>query len=128
MQHRRWRAPFAVDVAAVLSVHRRGTGDPSYAVDETGAIWRACRTLDGPGTLRIAWRTEHDERVRQTLAEAHGWGPGAAWLLDVLPAMLGAQDRPEDFAPADAVMRDLARRHGTVRIGRSCLVLESLVP
>ncbi len=25
------------------------------------------------------------------------WGPGADWLLDAMPAMLGADDRPEDF-------------------------------
>ncbi len=124
---RRWQAPFAVEVGSVLSVHRRGTGDPSYAVDDTGAIWRACHTPDGPGTVRISWRHGRDE-TGQTLALAQAWGPGASWLLEVLPAMLGAQDRPEDFAPADPVMRELARRHAAVRIGRSCLVLESLVP
>lgn len=129
---RRWQAPFAVDVGSVLSVHRRGTGDPSYAVDEAGAIWRACRTPDGPGTLRIAWRFERGEATGrpagQTLAVSQAWGPGAGWLLGALPAMLGAQDRPEDFVPAHAVMRDLASRHGAVRIGRTGLVLESLVP
>lgn len=125
---RQWQAPFAVDVASVLSVHRRGTGDPSYAVDETGAIWRACRTPHGPGTVRIAWRRERAGTGGQTLAGAQAWGPGAQWLLDALSAALGAQDRPEDFAPAHPVMRELARRHGDVRIGRSRLVLESLVP
>lgn len=117
-----------MDVGSVLSVHRRGTGDPSYAVDETGAIWRACRTPDGPGTVRIAWRRESGETAGGTLAVAQAWGPGAGWLLEALPAMLGAQDRPEEFAPADPVMRELARRHATLRIGRSFLVLESLVP
>src|SRR5690348_4160899 len=109
MQHRRWRAPFAVNVAGVLSVHRRGTGDPSYAVDESGAIWRACRTPDGPGTIRVAWRQQRGEPAARTLADAQAWGPGAGWLLEALPAMLGAEDRPEDFVPADGVMRELAR-------------------
>ena len=125
---RRWLAPFAVDAGSVLSVHRRGTGDPAYVVDQAGAIWRACSTPDGPGTLRIAWRHETNGTAGQTLAVAQAWGAGAGWLLGALPAMLGAEDRPEDFAPAHPVMRELARRHGTVRIGRSCLVLESLVP
>ena len=125
---RQWQAPFAVDVRSVLSVHRRGTGDPAYAVDEAGAIWRACRTPDGPGTLRIAWRQQRSETAGQTLAVAQAWGTGAAWLIEALPAMLGAQDRPEDFVPAHPVMRDLARRQGAIRIGRSGLVLESLVP
>ena len=125
---RQWLAPFAVDAGSVLSVHRRGTGDPAYAIDQAGAIWRACRTPDGPGTLRLAWRHERNGTAGQTLAVAQAWGPGAVWLLDALPAMLGAQDRPEDFMPAHPIMRELARRHGAVRIGRSGLVLESLVP
>ncbi|HKR70430.1 MAG TPA: DNA-3-methyladenine glycosylase 2 family protein, partial [Streptosporangiaceae bacterium] len=128
---RRWQAPFAVDVASVLSVHRRGTGDPAYATDHSGAIWRACRTPDGPGSLRIAWRyvaAADRPGARVTLADAKAWGPGAGWLLESLPAVLGEQDRPEDFVPQHPVLRELARRHGAIRIGRSCLVLESLVP
>jgi 3-methyladenine DNA glycosylase/8-oxoguanine DNA glycosylase len=128
---RRWVAPFAVDVASVLSVHRRGTGDPAFAIDHTGAIWRACRTPDGPGTIRLAWRyVGADDRPGSsvTLADAHAWGPGADWLLENVPALLGADDRPEDFVPEHLVLRELARRHGVIRIGRSCLVLESLVP
>jgi 3-methyladenine DNA glycosylase/8-oxoguanine DNA glycosylase len=128
---RRWQAPFAVDVASVLSVHRRGTGDPAYVIDQAGAIWRANSTPDGPGTLRIAWRhVPAGERASTsvTVADAQAWGPGAEWLLEAVPAMLGAEDRPEDFVPEHPVLRDLARRHGRIRIGRSCLVLESLVP
>jgi 3-methyladenine DNA glycosylase/8-oxoguanine DNA glycosylase len=128
---RRWQAPFAVDVASVLSVHRRGTGDPAFAIDQAGAIWRACRTPGGPGTLRIAWRyvaAGDHAGAHVTLADARAWGPGASWLLETLPATLGEQDRPEDFVPHHPVLRELARRHGAIRIGRSCLVMESLVP
>jgi 3-methyladenine DNA glycosylase/8-oxoguanine DNA glycosylase len=127
---RRWLASFAVDVPSVLSVHRRGTGDPAFATDHSGAIWRACRTPNGPGTLRIAWRYVAGDLAGTsvTLADARAWGPGAGWLLETVPAMLGDEDRPESFAPEHPVLRQLARRHGTIRIGRSCLVLESLVP
>ena len=128
---RRWQAPYAVDVANVLSVHRRGTGDPAFVIDQAGAIWRAIGTPDGPGTLRIIWRSVpagDQVGTSVTLADSRAWGPGAEWLLEALPAMLGAEDRPEDFVPEHPVLRDLARRHGTIRIGRSCLVLESLVP
>lgn len=128
---RRWQAPYAVDVASVLSVHRRGTGDPAFVIDHAGAIWRAIGTPDGPGTLRIIWRSVpagDQVGTSVTLADSRAWGPGAEWLLEALPAMLGAEDRPEDFVPEHPVLRDLARRHGTIRIGRSCLVLESLVP
>jgi 3-methyladenine DNA glycosylase/8-oxoguanine DNA glycosylase len=126
---RRWVAPFAVDVAGVLSVHRRGRGDPAYAVEPGGAIWRACRTPDGPGTLRIACQSNGGSRgVAATVVDAAAWGPGAGWLLDALPGLLGAHDSPEDFAPDHPVLRAVANGHGPVRIGRSGLVLEALVP
>jgi len=129
---RHWRAPFAVDVSGVLSVHRRGFGDPAFARDADGAVWRGCRTPDGPGTIRIASRTEaSDDPIRSarvTVVRAQTWGPGAGWLLDAMPGMLGADDRPEDFVPAHPVLREAARRHAAVRIGRSGLVMESLVP
>jgi 3-methyladenine DNA glycosylase/8-oxoguanine DNA glycosylase len=134
---REWLAPFSVDVAGMLSVHRRGFGDPAYATDHTGAIWRACRTPDGPATIRVTARRERraetagesDEPARRfvTRADATGWGPGAGWLLETIPALLGAGDRPEDFVPVHPVLEAAARRH-TVRIGRSCLVMEALVP
>jgi len=48
-----WRAPFAVDVRVTLGVQGRGKGDPTYRVDEAGAIWRTSLTPDGPGTIRV---------------------------------------------------------------------------
>jgi 3-methyladenine DNA glycosylase/8-oxoguanine DNA glycosylase len=63
-----------------------------------------------------------------TLVHAAAWGSGAAWLLAALPALLGADDVPEDFAPDRPLLRDLVRRHPGLRIGRSGLVLEALVP
>ena len=120
---RQWQAPYAVDVRSVLFVHRRGYGDPAFATDAAGAIWRACRTPAGPGTIRITAQTAAVTAVRAT-----AWGPGACWLLDSLPGLLGADDRPEDFTPDHPVLRAAARRHPAVRIGRSGLVFEALVP
>ncbi len=135
---RQWRAHFAVDVRHVLAVHRRGHGDPAFAIDPSGAVWRACRTPDGPGTIRLAWRAEPGQDRAEapnrygnggsTLVQAAAWGPGAGWLLETLPAQLGAQDRPEDFVPAHPVLRDAVVRHPAFRIGRTDLVLEALVP
>ena len=48
-----WRAPFAVDVRVTLGVQGRGKGDPTYRVDEAGAIWRTSLTPDGPATIRV---------------------------------------------------------------------------
>src|SRR5277367_5539998 len=48
-----WLAPFAVDVRVTLGVQGRGKGDPTYRVDEAGAIWRTSLTPDGPATIRV---------------------------------------------------------------------------
>ena len=133
---REWQAPFAVDVRLALSVHRRGPRDPAFRVSADGAVWRTSRTPDGPGTLRVtaaaagpAGLTGGDGRgAAVTVVSATAWGPGAAWLLDALPGLLGAQDDPAAFAPAHPLLRDLARRHGGPRVGRSGRVLEALVP
>jgi 3-methyladenine DNA glycosylase/8-oxoguanine DNA glycosylase len=122
---RQWSAPYVIDVQSVLAVHRRGYGDPAFAVDGTGAIWRACRTPEGAGTLRVAWRSE---RSLGTVVAAAGWGAGAGWLIASLPALLGADDRPEDFTPAHPLLRAMAHQRAGLRIGKSWLVLESLVP
>ncbi|HEV2536154.1 MAG TPA: hypothetical protein VGU21_01440, partial [Streptosporangiaceae bacterium] len=55
-QGREWPLPFTLDVPLILSVHRRGPGDPAYATDTAGAIWRTSLTPDGPGTLRVTTR------------------------------------------------------------------------
>jgi 3-methyladenine DNA glycosylase/8-oxoguanine DNA glycosylase len=122
---RRWSAPYLVDVQGVLMVHRRGHGDPTFTLDETGAIWRACLTPEGAGTMRVAWRSD---RAAGTTVAAVAWGDGADWLLASLPALLGADDRPEDFVASHPVLRAAARRHAGLRIGKSGLVLQSLVP
>ena len=109
-------------------MHRRGHGDPAFLADASGAIWRACRTPDGPGTLRLTWQAGRTAAGRATLVDAAAWGPGAAWLLDALPGMLGADDRPQDFVPVHPVLVRAVRRHPAIRIGRTGLVLEALVP
>ncbi|MGI9007723.1 MAG: DNA-3-methyladenine glycosylase family protein [Streptosporangiaceae bacterium] len=124
---RRWSAPFAVDVPGILSVHRRGPGDPAFITDEAGAIWRACRTPDGPGTIRIT-AVRGSPGGAATDVRAAAWGPGAGWLLGALPGWLGADDRPDEFVPAHPVLRAAARKHPEFRIGRTGLVLEALVP
>ena len=151
---REWRAPCYVDVRVVLSVHRRGPRDPAFRITSDGALWRTSRTPDGPGTLRVTAVQAAGPAVRAaatapaagpapapgpaaataaggraaTVVSAAAWGPGAAWLLDAVPGLLGAQDDPAGFAPAHPLLRDLSRRHGGARVGRSGRVLEALVP
>jgi 3-methyladenine DNA glycosylase/8-oxoguanine DNA glycosylase len=122
---RQWAAPYVIDIKSALGVHRRGFGDPAFAVDSAGAIWRACQTPSGAGTLRVAWRAD---RSLGTLVTGSAWGEGAGWLLAQLPAMIGADDRPEDFVARHDVLRAVARRQPGFRIGKSGLVLEALAP
>jgi hypothetical protein len=117
--------PFPLDVRLSLSVHRRGGGDPAYAVDAAGAVWRTSLTPDGPGTVRVSSRPAPGG----TLVTGQAWGPGAGWLLDSLPAQLGGDD--DEFCGVtakDPVVRELVRRHGDVRVGRSGRLFEALVP
>jgi 3-methyladenine DNA glycosylase/8-oxoguanine DNA glycosylase len=50
---RDWLLSFPVDVRVTLGVQGRGRGDPTYRLDESGAIWRTSLTPDGPATIRV---------------------------------------------------------------------------
>ena len=120
----RWEAPFLVDLARTLGVHRRGIGDPSFRVEPPGTVWRTSRTPLGPATMRLtAAQSGEGSMVR-----AWAWGPGAAWLIASLPALLGADDDRTGFQPAHPVLAELDRRYPHLRIGRSGRVFEALVP
>jgi endonuclease III len=121
---REWRAPFGVDVRLTLSVHRHGGGDPACRADAAGAVWRTSLTPDGPGTLRLTSRPTGPG----TLVTGQAWGPGAAWLLDTLPAQLGAHDDLSGFAVRHPVVGELALRYQGMRVGRTSRVFEALVP
>jgi 3-methyladenine DNA glycosylase/8-oxoguanine DNA glycosylase len=122
-----WRAPFGVDIALTLAVHRRGPGDPALRFDAAGALWRTSLTPAGPATLRLAaaggLRTQPG-----TCIEATAWGEGARWLLARVPDLLGAGDDPAAFRPQHPRLRELVRQHPGLRVGRTDRVLEALVP
>jgi hypothetical protein len=108
-------------------VHRRGGGDPAYRVHPSGAVWRTSLTPEGPGTLRV-WSDAGRSGPYGTLVIGQAWGPGAGWLLDNLPAQLGACDDVSGFTAHHPVIGDLALGFGGMRVGRSGLVFEALVP
>ncbi|MCX5391061.1 DNA-3-methyladenine glycosylase [Streptomyces sp. NBC_00094] len=109
-----------VDLGLTLGPLRRGPADPTFRVTPDGSVWRASRTPDGPGTIRVA--------VRDGAAEAEAWGPGAPWLLTRLPALLGAEDDPTAFVPRHRLLAATHRRRPGLRLTRTGLVLESLIP
>ncbi|WP_151774533.1 DNA-3-methyladenine glycosylase family protein [Streptomyces abyssomicinicus] len=111
-----------VDLPLVLGVLRRGAGDPSFRMTQDGAVWRATRTPLGPGTVRVSARTA----LGTVRGEA--WGPGAQWLLDGLPGLVGMEDDPSAFVPRHRLLALTARRVPGLRLTRTGLVLESLIP
>ncbi|HUY44349.1 MAG TPA: DNA-3-methyladenine glycosylase 2 family protein [Streptosporangiaceae bacterium] len=126
-----WRAPFVLDLPQTLGVHQRGRGDPAFRITGDGAIWRTALTPAGPGTLRVAaaqLTTVPAVPGPATLVRAASWGPGASWLLGTLPALLGSGDDRAGFDPAHPVLREMSARYQGVRVGRSGLVFEALVP
>ncbi len=117
-----WRPARQVDVRATWGVLRRGAGDPAWRV-AGGSLWRGLRTPPGPVTLRTL------ARPADGLVVAEAWGPGAEWVLDRLPVMLGEED--EDAARFVAHHERVAlamRRFPGWRVPRTGLVMESLVP
>ncbi|MFF9070614.1 DNA-3-methyladenine glycosylase family protein [Streptomyces sp. NPDC014891] len=110
----------APDLGLTLGPLRRGPADPTFRVTPDGSVWRASRTPDGPGTIRFA--------VRDGAATAEAWGAGAAWLLDRAPAMLGAEDDPAAFVPRHKLVLASHRSRSGLRLTRTGLVLESLIP
>lgn len=120
-QTRTWRPDWPCPVGQILLVHRHGGGDPTYRVAGS-THWRAMRTPDGPATLRVRPRPNLGE------VEAEAWGRGAGWILEQLPALLGAEDDVSDFNPQHPVLEQALRNHPHWRIGRTGLVMEALLP
>jgi 3-methyladenine DNA glycosylase/8-oxoguanine DNA glycosylase len=109
-------APY--DLAGTLFPLRRGTGDPTMRID-SGEVWRAARTPDGPATLRIVQKSGG---VRAT-----AWGAGAAWALEHAPGLIGAEDDISAFEPHDDVMAGIWKAHRSVRLTRALDVVRTLV-
>jgi len=57
-----------------------------------------------------------------------GWGPGAGWLMERAPAWCGALDDDSRFDPPAGLVREIWRRNRGLRIPRTGLVTERLIP
>ncbi|WP_336321266.1 DNA-3-methyladenine glycosylase 2 family protein [Streptomyces lavendofoliae] len=117
---RTWTPPFPLDLGLTLGPLRRGPADPTFRTAPDGSVWRTSRTPEGPGTLRVA--------AGGGTVRAEAWGAGAEWLLDRLPALLGAEDDPSAFTPRHRLLAVTERRRPGLRLTRTGLVLESLIP
>lgn len=116
---RTWRPGRPVDVGATLGSLRRGGADPAFRITPAGHVWWATTTPDGAGTLQVSASPGTGE-VRGT-----AWGPGAGWLLQQLPDLLGASDDPSTFAPRHPLVVEAWRRHRGWRVPRTGRVFEA---
>jgi hypothetical protein len=115
------RARRPVPLGAVVSIFRRGGGDPTSRRDDRG-WWFAWQTPDGPVTLRL----EAPGGVAVDVT-ATAWGSGAGWVLHRVPDLLGERDDPSGFEPGHPLVADEWRRRPGWRVPANGLVLQSLV-
>jgi 3-methyladenine DNA glycosylase/8-oxoguanine DNA glycosylase len=106
---RAWTPDFSLDVMALVAPLRRGAGDPAFRREPAGAVWLACNTPAGVGTLALR-RAGRD-------VQAEAWGPGADTLLDGVPALLGRDDDDSDFRAHHPLVAETRRRMPGLRLG-----------
>jgi len=111
--------PGPVDVRATLSPLARGPHDPCVRRGPR-EVWRATHTPDGPGTQRL--------RAVAGGVDVEAFGPGAAWLIEHAPALVGAHDNGHEFAPADRLVAELHRRDRALRLTAAGNPVELMVP
>ena len=109
-----------LDLRRTLAIHRRGPGDPTLRFEASGSAWRASRTPDGPATLFIE-AGGGNIRVR-------AWGPGSAWALARADGLVGLDDDPGALVARHRAVAMAVERSRGLRVGRTGIVLEFLVP
>jgi len=114
-----WPLHFPLDLDLTLGLLRRGPSDPTIRF-EAGEVWRAARTPEGAASLRL--------RLGSAALRADAWGPGAGWMIDHTPALVGFDDQPEAFRPSHRLLAELHRHRPGLRLGRTGLVFEALLP
>jgi 3-methyladenine DNA glycosylase/8-oxoguanine DNA glycosylase len=118
-----WRPDHPVDLGATLGVLGRGAAEPTFRIAAATGVWRTARTPDGPATQHLVV----DRADASVLSRA--WGPGADWVLDALPDLLGGSDlTAADFVPRHPVVQESWHRHRGWRVPRTNLVFEALAP
>ncbi|WP_368496432.1 DNA-3-methyladenine glycosylase [Herbiconiux sp. A18JL235] len=118
MAHYEPRRP--VDLGATLGHHRRGAGDPCFAV-EGGSFWLTLRTVAGTATLRLS--------PTPSGVRAEAWGDGAGEALHSVPELLGeGDDWSELDVSAHPLLSDSAHRNPGLRLSRTGRVLDALAP
>ncbi|WP_370282125.1 hypothetical protein [Plantibacter sp. M259] len=110
-----------LDVHSTLRLIARGGDGPCYR-RVPGGVWLTARTPLGGGTLHVS-------TVRDGEVEATAWGPGAEWMIDGVPELLGRDDDWSDLdVSRSPLLTEVSRRNPGLRLSRNRLVFEMLVP
>jgi 3-methyladenine DNA glycosylase/8-oxoguanine DNA glycosylase len=115
----RFTPPFPINLAKTLAPLKRGRADRTSQVSGS-EIWRATRTPEGPATQRI--------RYVGAEIESRSWGPGAAWLAERAPVLVGCNDDTADFPDVSTAVTQLHRQNLSFRILCTQNIWEALVP
>lgn len=88
-------------LGAILRPMQRGSSDPTMRFVD-GAVWRTSATPDGPATQQVTLlpSASAPPRLDSATVRSRCWGPGAGWLTERLPDLIGAHDDPSGFAAA----------------------------
>lgn len=113
--------PGVASFGHTLAPLRRGHRDPCFRKTGDGAIWRTSLLPTGPVAARIT-------RAAANAAHCVAWGGGAPEFLERLPALLGLEDDASDFKPRHPTVAAAQRRVPHLRLARTGLVLEALIP
>ncbi len=92
----------AITVPESLDLKRTVLGAKQPLMIGPSEAWWSTRTPDGPGSLAL-------QRTTPATVAAEAWGPGADWLLEQAPRLLGLADDIDEFDPTGPI-RDLWRR------------------
>jgi 3-methyladenine DNA glycosylase/8-oxoguanine DNA glycosylase len=104
-----------------LSPLRRGPGDPTFQLGADQSIWRTTLLATGPVTAHLV-------RTAPNAVRAQIWGEGGEEFADGLPAYLGVDDDVHGFAPTHRTVAAAWDKARHLRLGRTGLVLEALIP
>ncbi|WP_344859227.1 DNA-3-methyladenine glycosylase 2 family protein [Amycolatopsis ultiminotia] len=114
-----WCPPFPLDLAAVLGPLSRGRGSLNFRAHR-GVWWLAANTPGGPGTLALLRRADG-------VVEAEAWGDGAEFLLDGVPALLGADDDDTGFVAHHDVVASARHDSPGLRLSSTGRVWDALL-
>lgn len=87
-----------------------------------GGFAKAVLTPSGPGTVELRWNGSG-------AVDVGAWGPGATWLLDASPDLVGLHDDLTGFDPtSDPRVDRWWRLHGRFRLCTLPVIWQQLVP